>query len=371
MYRVCQTCNGGDEGGRDDEVISSLKSKASATVDYPIHHTAIPFISNTPCPYTRSVISLLATKWKGHEKNLSEQLDELKPYQQQVYDTSFKSLLQNQIVEKLSFFLEGIENAKELSEKALKPSLNVDSAYSIEQDGVEKILHIEFETDPTNEMSHRMLEYYGILYRKYKKTIISLVVCPFRTYIKDPPLLITNNGEEIPVFHYQVVRLWLFKARKYLDRHMVIMYALLPAMDGANYEILSRALDEMKEYYEGQPKTLGTHLLWFDTFLSRTDTVTLEDKGRVKNKMEQFDSLLEQSPYVQKKSAEAEERGIVEGLQKAIVIIIKRRFPKLAELAQQQVTQINKPDFLDYLIEQVSTASDEEMIRQLLRPSAA
>ncbi len=86
--------------------------------------------------------------------------------------------------------------------------------------------------------------------------------------------------------------------------------------------------------------------------------------------MNQFDSLLEQSPNVQKKSAEAEERGIVEGLQKAIVII-RRRFPALAELAQQQVAQINKPDVLDYLIEQVSTAPDEAMIRQLLRPSAA
>lgn len=98
---------------------------------------------------------------KGRIQDLSGEQEELKPYQQQVYDTSFKSLLQNQTVEKLSFFLEGIENAKELSEKALKPSLNVDSAYLIEQDGVEKILHIEFETDPTSEMSHRMLEYYG------------------------------------------------------------------------------------------------------------------------------------------------------------------------------------------------------------------
>jgi 2-oxo-4-hydroxy-4-carboxy--5-ureidoimidazoline (OHCU) decarboxylase len=111
--------------------------------------------------------------------------------------------------------------------------------------------------------------------------------------------------------------------------------------------------------------------LWFDTLLDRTDTELLEDKGRVKNKMDQFDSLLEQSPYVKKKSAEAEERGIVEGLQKAIVTIVRRRFPALTELAQQQVAQINKPDVLDYLIEQVSTAPDEAMIRQLLRSTAA
>ena len=271
----------------------------------------------------------------------------------------------------LSFFVEGIEYQQELSEKALKPSLNVDSVYLVKRDGVLEILHVEIETEPKSEMPHRMLEYYGILNRKHKKTIISLVVCPFRTNIADPPLRIASGGKEVLIFHYQVIRLWTYKAQKYFDKHMVSIYALLPTMDGANYEILAQALDEMKAWYVGQARRLATHLLWFDTFLDRTDTVSLEDKWRVKKKMDQFDSLLEQSPYVQKKSAEAEERGIVEGLQKAVVIIVRRRFPALADLAQQQVTQINKPDVLDYLIEQVSTAPDEAMIRQLLRPSAA
>lgn len=300
---------------------------------------------------------------------MSEEQQVPTAYQQ--YDTSFKSLLEDHTIEILSFFLEGLEHAIELSDKALKPSLKVDSLYLIKQEGVQKILHAEFETEPKSDMPHRMLEYYGILYRKYKQTIISLVICPFRTNIVDPPLRITNNGEEILTFYYRVIRLWTYKAHEYLDRHMVSVYALLPTMDGANYEILSQALEEMKEYYKGQSKRLSTHLLWFDTLLDRTDTVLLEDKGRVKNKMDQFDSLLEQSPYVKKKSAEAEERGIVEGLQKAIVTIVKRRFPALTELAQQQVAQINKPDVLDYLIEQVSTAPDEDMIRQLLRPTAA
>jgi hypothetical protein len=134
---------------------------------------------------------------------------------------------------------------------------------------------------------------------------------------------------------------------------------------------LSRALDEMKEYYTGRERKLATQLLWFGTFLQRTDTVSLEDKRRIEEKMDQFDSLLEQNPYVQKKSAEAEEKGEVKALQRSVVNIVRRRFPALTDLAQLQVTQINKPDVLDYLIEQVSTAPDEAMVRQLLRPSAA
>lgn len=302
---------------------------------------------------------------------MAEEQKETKPYQQQVYDTSFKSLLQDQTREILSFFVEGIEYQQELSEKALKPSLNVDSVYLVKRDGVLEILHVEIETEPKSEMPHRMLEYYGILYRKHKKTIISLVVCPFRTNIADPPLRVAAGGKEVLAFHYQVIRLWTYKAREYLDKHMVSIYALLPTMGGADYEMLAQALDEMKEWYTGQPKRLATHLLWFGTFLYRTDTVSPEDKGRIAKKMENLDSLLEQNPYVQKKSAEAEEKGEIKALQRSVVNIVKRRFPALTDLAQQQVAQINKPDVLDYLIEQVSTAPDEAMIRQLLRPSAA
>ena len=110
------------------------------------------------------------------------------------------------------------------------------------------------------------------------------------------------------------------------------IYALLPTMDGADYALLSQALDEMKERYAGQARKLATQLLWFGTFLRRTDTVSLEDKRRLQKKMDQFDSLLEENPFVQKKSAEAEEKG---------------RFDK------------------------VSTAPDEATVRFLLSSSAA
>ena len=102
-------------------------------------------------------------------------------------------------------------------------------------------------------------------------------------------------------------------------------------------------------------------------FLGRTTTVTVEDKRRIEKKMEDFSSLLDESPFVQKRRTE----GIIEGLQKAVVAIVRGRFPALTELAQEQVVKINKPDVLDYLIEQVSTSPTEDMVRQLLRPTAA
>ncbi len=100
-----------------------------------------------------------------------------------------------------------------------------------------------------------------------------------------------------------------------------------------------------------------------------------------------WDNLIEQDPWVQKKKAEAEAegeakglakglakgevKGEVKGLQNAVVRIVKGRFPSLSELAQQKIVQVNEASVLYYLVEQLSTAPDETVVRWLLRPSAA
>src|SRR5713226_9695010 len=176
-----------------------------------------------------------------------------------------------------------------------------------------------------------------------------------------------------------VVALGLYEAYEVFNRRLVELYTLLPTMKGGDAELLLRAIEEMQKFYMGQRDRLANHLLWFNTFLGRTTTVTQGDKERIGKKMEDFDSLLDESPFVQKRKAEAEEKGIekgieqgrAEGLQKAVVAIVRLRFPDLTEFAQQQVVKINKPDVLDYLIDQVSFAPNEAIVRQLLRPTAA
>lgn len=95
--------------------------------------------------------------------------------------------------------------------------------------------------------------------------------------------------------------------------------------------------------------------------------------------MEQLDDFLEQSPYVQKKKEEGREEGreigheegLAEGLQKAFVAVVEGRFPPLAELAQQRVSQVTKPDKLDLLLKQIVTIPDETTARWLLNSIAA
>nr|HET6901794.1 hypothetical protein [Ktedonobacteraceae bacterium] len=69
--------------------------------------------------------------------------------------------------------------------------------------------------------------------------------------------------------------------------------------------------------------------------------------------------------------AEGKVRGEIRGLQHAIVIIVQARFPTLAELAAQNVTQVNEVSLLLYLVEALATISDETIIRWLIRKMAA
>ncbi len=46
---------------------------------------------------------------------------------------------------------------------------------------------------------------------------------------------------------------------------------------------------------------LGRRLLWLRTLLERVKTLPQEDKGRVKERLNMFDSLLEDDPYIQER----------------------------------------------------------------------
>jgi hypothetical protein len=89
----------------------------------------------------------------------------------------------------------------------------------------------------------------------------------------------------------------------------------------------------------------------------------------------QYDPLWEENPRIQEDRAKSRAEGKTEGellaSRRAVITIVKKRFPTLEELAQQKVAEITKPDVLDYLIEEVVTAPDEQVARWLLRPRAA
>jgi hypothetical protein len=83
-----------------------------------------------------------------------------------------------------------------------------------------------------------------------------------------------------------------------------------------------------------------------------------------------FDQLFEESPMLQKMREQSREQGFEQGemraLQRTLVIVVRARYPDLAELAQQQAGHFDKPDALDLLIQKVVTAPDASTVRWLL-----
>ena len=107
-------------------------------------------------------------------------------------------------------------------------------------------------------------------------------------------------------------------------------------------------------------------------------------------KLDQFDTLLAQSDFVQKKVAEGKEKGLIEGEQKGLIEgkqegkkeglvkghiealhqhilrVVSVRFPQLTVLAQQKVEQAADFKMLDELFNEIVVATDEQAVRTLL-----
>lgn len=79
--------------------------------------------------------------------------------------------------------------------------------------------------------------------------------------------------------------------------------------------------------------------------------------------------FLEASPEVEKFVTRGKAEGIAEGeakgLRKAIVILVRSRFPSLVSLARKRISGPHAPGELDVLMQRLIVAPDEESVRKL------
>lgn len=194
----------------------------------------------------------------------------------------------------------------------------------------------------------------------------------------ESPLREILEEEELLIFHFQVIPLWELQAQHYINEHAVLMYALLPTMQGANASLLHKAIDEMVKYYKGNDAKLAAELRWMGIALRKVKTLPRTEKREIQERLNMWDDLMERDPKMKKIRKESEAKGkaqglvegktqgLAEGLQTAVITAIKLRFPPLTELAQQKVSQVQKPETLNLLLDKVTTVPDEDTVRLLL-----
>ncbi len=280
----------------------------------------------------------------------------------QRYDNSLKTLLQGQAEEVFRALALDVFVDQELCEEALKPPLRADRVYRVRLYNEPAILHTELESGADGEMLKRMLEYCGILYRKHRLPVISVVIYPFRTTLPSTPLKVTVGPETLLTFHCRLIALWELRARDFIDKRAVPVYALLPTMDGATYALLKQALDEMKAWYGEQHRRFGEQLLLFDVFLQRSDTVSEKDKKGITEVLNMFDHLLEESRFVKR----AEAKGSIETLREIGLKMVQQRAPDLVSMTQQKLSSIQDKQELEALVMGMVFAVDEESLRKVL-----
>jgi hypothetical protein len=295
--------------------------------------------------------------------------------QRQPYDSSLKALVQEQAAEILPNFLPGAIFEQTLDIEIIRPTMRADKVYRVQYREQPHILHLEFESGADSDMAPRLLTYHAVIFQDHHLPVTALIVYLFRTSMAESPLQEISGQEELLTFHFRVLPLWKLDAGQYVQRHVVSMYVLLPTMQGADATLLLRAIDEMAERYKDNEPKLARQLVWLGILLRRADTVTPEDKRKIQERLDMFDNLWEQDPKIQKLQSEKKAEGIIEGeilgLQEAVVEFVEARFPDLAELAQQRVSQISNLDDLNRLVKLIATTPDEDTANWILSRLAA
>lgn len=290
--------------------------------------------------------------------------------QPQQYDSTLKALFSNEAAEILPRLLPHIELLGEQNIEIDRTTLKADLVYFTHYKGQPHILNMELQTSADSQMAVRLLQYHVGLLAKYNLPIISVVMYPFETPIPQPPFEERSEDELLLTLHYKVLALWLLEAERFVHDHAVSIYTLLPAMKGANAHLLIRALREMREHYPNSQ--FGHHLIRFHKILLKSKTLSEQEKQRVKEELHMqysYDWFIDENEDVLERVAKGEVKGLLWGLQRSILQIVKQRFPALVATAEQEVQQVQQPEALDQLIKELVTAPDEATAQHVLQLS--
>ena len=283
---------------------------------------------------------------------------------QQLYDNALKALMEDHAAEIIPEFVPEAAMVIEQNNEIKRENIRADLVYLVEYKGQLHVLNMELQTDRDSNMAARMLKYHVELHLAYQLPVISVVLYLFETSIVASPYKEVSGDENLLIFHYRVIALWTLDAEEYVKKRIVCMYTFLPGMKRATVSLLIQAMDEMRQRYT--LSQLARHLSRFKTILQRSNMLSEEDKQRVEDHMQVYDSLLDGQPWFEQRLAKKAAESELQVLQQLALEAVDEQFPPLAEFAREKITSIRQPDVLRLLVKQIYKAPDEATARWLL-----
>ena len=295
----------------------------------------------------------------------------------QIYDSSLKVWISQQASTILPLLLPGTTYEDTLNVELVPPAMRVDKVFKVLYHGEEHVLDVEFESGRDSKLKSRLLVYNAKLYHEHGLPVLTIVMYPFRTPVAKSPLCILSRKKPILTFHFKTLPLFRLNAEEIVRQQHTCMYPLIPAMQNVDANLMYHIVQALTEIYRDDKETLHQQYTCIQVLLSRTGTITREEKVKIKERLHMFQELFDGSPLIQEIRKVSHDQGLEEGirqerqesiqnLQTLIVKAVQDKYPFLSEYARKQVIHFNSPEDLNSVILKIMHTSSPNTIRDIL-----
>lgn len=265
---------------------------------------------------------------------------------------------------------------RELNTEMQSRILEADLLYVVNWNGVEVIMHVEFQKRRDGNMGRRLWEYNA------QATIISgLPVCSFVIYlqrdgnvVESPYDIVRPSGRAIHLFFFDTVKLWEIPGDFLKQEGIEGLLPLLPlTQDGVHHEVVNDMIVSLNN--AGKSDLLPLAYAFASLVFKST-----EDSDWLRRRFTLLsDDIFEDAWAYQEMLAKGMEKGLQKGMEKGkiqgqreiIMDIVQERFPQISALVSKQVQKIEDPIQLRRLSVKLSTAQTVQEAEQALSSSTS
>ncbi|MGH2494907.1 MAG: Rpn family recombination-promoting nuclease/putative transposase [Ktedonobacteraceae bacterium] len=275
--------------------------------------------------------------------------------------------------------------------RIVSPELDGDESEAIYSDilfevmlnGVQALLHVEFQRSSDSQMAERLWEYNLKGTRQYRCPVWSIVLYLKRDgEVAESPLTRDfPTGRVVHRFDFEVTKLWEILTIELAQKDLPGLLPLLPlTKGGARREIVEDVIAGLMPPGE-EPKTELLTLAYGLASLAFGKRNKV-DQIWLRRRFAMMYDMLRETPAFQdiikegleeglkegreKGLKEGREKGQLEALRQTLMHVVTARFPKLVRLAKGQAAVIDDPDELDGLIVKISIAQNSREARSYL-----